>query len=221
MLPHRWRASTRESCWRCAPAGIRPPLERFAIVLGRTGNNGGIWFGLGLLLAIARLRQSRSVADLRRRRPGRDRPQLSRQGGGPPAAPRPRRAAAAGRGPQLAQLPLGARDLIVRGCDRDDAGRAGCGPGVPPRHRPLARPPLPRHALPLRCPRRRPPRHRPRPPRPPLDMTGTHQAGPEEAAGTKRRLLIRVRRATPGRVSESQSISVSSGSSGSGGGGVL
>jgi undecaprenyl-diphosphatase len=27
-------------------------LERFAIALGKTGNNGGIWFGLGLLLAI-------------------------------------------------------------------------------------------------------------------------------------------------------------------------
>jgi undecaprenyl-diphosphatase len=33
--------------------GHTPGVERFAIALGKTGNNGGIWFALGLLLAIA------------------------------------------------------------------------------------------------------------------------------------------------------------------------
>jgi membrane-associated phospholipid phosphatase len=32
--------------------GHSPALERFAAALGKAGNNGGIWFALGLLLAI-------------------------------------------------------------------------------------------------------------------------------------------------------------------------
>jgi undecaprenyl-diphosphatase len=32
--------------------GHAPALERFATALGKTGNNGGIWFALGLVLAI-------------------------------------------------------------------------------------------------------------------------------------------------------------------------
>ena len=32
--------------------GHTPTVERAAVLLGRTGNNGGIWFALGLLLAI-------------------------------------------------------------------------------------------------------------------------------------------------------------------------
>ena len=32
--------------------GHAPALERFAVALGKTGNNGGVWFALGLVLAI-------------------------------------------------------------------------------------------------------------------------------------------------------------------------
>src|SRR5262245_15956848 len=32
--------------------GHAPGVERFAIALGKTGNNGGIWFAIGLVLAI-------------------------------------------------------------------------------------------------------------------------------------------------------------------------
>ena len=72
--------------------------------------------------------QPRSLADLRRARPDRDRAQLRGQADRQAAAAGARGPAAARRRAQLAQLPLRPRDLLVRGGDGDDPGRRRSAP---------------------------------------------------------------------------------------------
>ena len=73
----------------------------------------------------ARPRPPRGVADLRRAGPALHRPQLPDQAGGAAAAAGARGAAAARRRPELAQLPLRPRLLLLRGGDGDVPGRPG------------------------------------------------------------------------------------------------
>ena len=140
--------------------GHSPGLESAAKALGKAGNNGARLGRARRRPRPARLGTARGLADLRRARPGRDRPQLRDQAAGQTAAPGARGPAAARRRPQLAQLPLRPRALLLRGGDGDGPGRPG--DGRRPRRRPgdLARPPLPGHALPVRRPGRRPARRR-------------------------------------------------------------
>src|SRR5512146_18023 len=106
-----------------------------------------------------------SVADLRRPGAGCDRAQLRRQAGRQAAAAGIGGAAAARRGAQLAQLPLGARDLLVRGRHGDDPGRAVRSACLRSRACPVAGAPLSGDALSVRRPGRRRARRPPRPDR--------------------------------------------------------
>src|SRR5512146_1501812 len=106
-----------------------------------------------------------SVADLRRPGAGCDRAQLRRQAGRQAAAAGIGGAAAARRGAQLAQLPLGARDLLVRGRHGDDPGRAVGSACLRSRACPVAGAPLSGDALSVRRPGRRRARRPPRPDR--------------------------------------------------------
>src|SRR5262249_31422677 len=71
------------------------------------------------------------------------------------AAPGAEGAAAARRRAQLAELPLGPRDLLLRRRDRDDPGRPPRRARLRPRGRARRRASLPGDALPLRRRRRR------------------------------------------------------------------
>ena len=172
ILRRRWQNADLKTAARDADPRALARASSAAKALGKAGNNGAVWVALGVVLALARSRASREawlicaalgpIAIGAQLRGQAARPAPAAGAGGP---------AAARRRPQLAQLPLRPRDLLLRGGDGDDPGR--------PRRRAgafvlaagaLARPPLPGHALPLRRPRRRRPRRRPRPDRAALSI---------------------------------------------------
>ena len=128
-----------------------PEAEDAVKALGRAGEWGAVWVAIGLGAAAVDADATPALAARRRRRARRRRGQLPGQARGAPAAPAAAPPAAAGQRTQRALVPVGPRNLVAGGGDRDGPRRSGRpAAALRPRRRDLPDPPLPRHALPLR-----------------------------------------------------------------------
>ena len=107
--------------------GHSPGLESAAKALGKAGNNGAVWVVLGVVLALIDPSQRESWLICAALGPVAIGLNYGIKLAGQTPAPGARGPAAARRRPQLAQLPLRPRPLLVRGGDGDVPGRPGDG----------------------------------------------------------------------------------------------